>query len=78
MTKISARVEKKVPIAGIAYSSQAFEANLEINVDDEAAGDEAKLQAMFAQLYKQCIDAVHAQIEAANESGDTVKLMSRL
>ena len=75
MAKISTTVEKKVPIAGMNYSSQAFEAHVEIDVDDEVARDNEQLQAAFARLYGQCLEAVHAQIEAANQSGDTAKLM---
>ena len=77
MARISAKVEKKVPIVGMNYSSQTFEAHVEIDVDDEVARDNEQLQAAFARLYGQCLEAVHAQIEAANQSRDTVELVSR-
>ena len=62
MAKLSGTVSKKLPIPGIDYSSQLFEAHIEIEIDEQDARDPAKVQALLGDLHEQLIEAVDAQI----------------
>ena len=66
MAKLSAAVNKKVPIPGVNYSSQMFEAHLEIEIDEQDARDRSKVLSLLSGLHEQLIEAVDAQIALAH------------
>ena len=66
MIKLSANVSKKVPIPGLEYSSQSFNAGMEVEVASNITrGD---LKEKYHELYRILEDSIREQIEAA---GDT-------
>jgi hypothetical protein len=65
MIKISANVSKKVPIAGLEYSSQQFGAAMEIEVSDSDKPE--AIHARIHELYALLSNSIDAQISGASQ-----------
>ena len=64
MIKLSANVSKKVPIPGLEYSSQNFNAGMEVEVGSNITrGD---LKEKFQELYRILEDSIQEQIQDAS------------
>ena len=60
MIKLTANLSKKVPIAGLSYSSQSFMAGLEVELSDAAALPE--VQARIREVYALLEQSINEQI----------------
>ncbi len=65
MIKLHASYSKKIP-AEEQYSSKSFHASLEIEVADDVAADNGKLQERLRFLWNDLEQAVEAQISGSN------------
>ncbi|GMV82502.1 MAG: hypothetical protein AMXMBFR7_36860 [Planctomycetota bacterium] len=66
MIRLSANLSRKVPIAGVQFSSQQFGASLEIEVSD--ADKPEAIQARIRELYDLLNRSIEEQITAASEA----------
>lgn len=66
MIKISAHIQKKLPLPGFEFSSQCFSAGLEVEASDADSPEAIKLK--IRQLYAVLEESVNAQIAAAAEA----------
>ncbi|MCZ7645931.1 MAG: hypothetical protein M5U26_11715 [Planctomycetota bacterium] len=62
MIRVSATLNKKVPLPGVQYGSQGFGGSLEVEVADSASADEVKKR--LHDLYAVLNAAVNAEIAA--------------
>lgn len=60
MIKINANISKKVPIAGMDYSSQSFMAGLEVEISDSA--DPSQVKERIREVYQLLEESINEQI----------------
>jgi len=68
MIKLSAHVAKKLPMPGVAFSSQTFGASLEIEISDADADRPEALRQRTRNLYALLSRSIDEEIVAAGEA----------